>query len=125
MLSEGVSSLPVDVLPWAVAGLAYGTLSAFLNKYLPAEKKKWMPSSIAISLGLLLGPYLPMAMLLGCLLDLAIKARWPVVHDEMGVPVASGMIAGEGLAGILQGVFGLVKVKAGGISMAGCYGFPC
>eukprot|EP00500_Bicosoecida_sp_ms1_P002481 CAMPEP_0203807002 /NCGR_PEP_ID=MMETSP0115-20131106/820_1 /ASSEMBLY_ACC=CAM_ASM_000227 /TAXON_ID=33651 /ORGANISM="Bicosoecid sp, Strain ms1" /LENGTH=768 /DNA_ID=CAMNT_0050715669 /DNA_START=41 /DNA_END=2343 /DNA_ORIENTATION=- len=119
VLSTGVSALPTHVLPFAAVGLGYGTLSAYLNRYLPPDKKKWFPSSIAISLGLLLGPYLPLAMLMGCLLDIVLKRRFPERHEEMGVPIASGMIAGEGLAGIVQGVFGLLNVRQGGITMAG------
>ena len=41
------------------------------------------------------------------------------------VPVASGMIAGEGLAGILQGIMGVAGVTQGALTTAGCFGFPC
>ena len=84
-----------------------------------------VPSSVALSLGLVLGPYIPLGFLFGSVFFLAWSKRSPASYQRLGIPIASGMIAGEGLAGILQGVLGIADVRAGFISTAGCYGFPC
>ena len=62
-------------------------------------------------------------MLVGCVLFLWWEKRRPEQYDEIGIAIASGMVAGEGLAGILQGVFGVLNVQP--LTNAGCYGFPC
>lgn len=170
-LSDGIHSLPNGVIPFTIAGLVYGTVAAVLRKFLPQRFAVYIPSSIALSLGILLGPSIPLAFLLGALmfryclriyvymcvcvlrtyslcmclfrnicavfghfcyarLSCFVSCRlwlhkYPDMYRDLGVPIASGMIAGEGLAGIAQGLLGLASVEQGSGSMAGCYGYPC
>ena len=88
---------------------------------------RFTPSSSGVSLGLLLGPYIPLAMLVGCAVLTAATSRFKsqAAAQAVLVPIAAGMIAGEGLAGIVQAFLGLLKVPQGLISSVGCYGFPC
>ncbi|MDR3739056.1 MAG: OPT/YSL family transporter [Terracidiphilus sp.] len=122
LLSNGLHSLPPGVLGPCIAGLVYGTCAAVARKCLPPRFAAWVPSSVALALGVLIGPAIPFAFLLGSLLFGALSKRG---GGQWVVPVASGMIAGEGLAGIVQGVAGVCGSTAGALSLVGCYGFPC
>ncbi len=53
------------------------------------------------------------------------QRRFPTSFEDIGESVASGMVAGEGLAGVVQGMLGVVGVDQGAWSLAGCYGYPC
>ena len=116
VLSEGLDALPPKVLPVVVFAIVYaafvqvqrarggggGAARRFLggcaaaswqiaNKFwVPKEKKVWVPSTVAVSLGLLLGPYLPLAMLFGCVLFMWWEKRRPEQYEEIGIAIASG-----------------------------------
>jgi uncharacterized oligopeptide transporter (OPT) family protein len=125
LLSEGISALPPGVIPFTIFGLVYGAVAAVLKKVLAPRFVKYIPSSIALALGILLGPALSLDFFLGAVGFWWWQHRFPSSYTEFGIPIASGMIAGEGLAGILQGIFGIAGLEQGAGTLAGCYGFPC
>jgi uncharacterized oligopeptide transporter (OPT) family protein len=125
LLSEGVGALPRGVVPFTIVGLVYGAVAAVLKKLLAPRFVKYIPSSIALALGILLGPALSIDFFLGAVGFWWWQKRFPSSYTDFGIPIASGMIAGEGLAGILQGIFGIVGLEQGAGTLAGCYGFPC
>ncbi len=50
-----------------------------------------MPSAVSVSLGLVLGPYIPLAMVFGAVFFQAWEKRFPNAYERLGVAVASGM----------------------------------
>lgn len=124
VLAEGFDALPHGVMPFAIGGLVYGAVMALAQRLAPAYAR-WTPSSSGVSLGLLLGPYIPLSMLIGCAVFTALEKRFK--NDDKAktvlVVVTAGMIAGEGMAGIMQAALGVANIPQGQI---GCYGgFPC
>jgi hypothetical protein len=95
VLSEGISALPHGVLPFTLVGLAYGAVAALLRAKLPKHYAayvlapsldregrscaclssplpslcRYIPSTVAIALGIVLGPPVPLAMLSGALVS--------------------------------------------------------
>jgi len=100
LLANGVESLH----PWArwgiVVGGAIGIVLPLLEMALP-KYKKWMPSATGLGLALVIPCFNSVSMFLGALIAyLWTKRR--VEHAERYVtPVASGIIAGESLLGVV------------------------
>jgi uncharacterized oligopeptide transporter (OPT) family protein len=94
--------------PWYVnaifAGLAIGGVLVVLERLVPKEQRKWVPSATGLGLGFILPFYYPFAMFLG-----ALAAWWWTKNrrksaDEFLVPVAAGLIAGISLMGVLAAI---------------------
>merc|ERR1712080_519616 len=82
VLSTGLSALPPHVLPFVVAGLVYGAITAVAAVMAPDRVKKLIPSSSGVSLGLMLGPYIPGSMVLGCLIFSWLGKRWYACKEK-------------------------------------------
>ncbi|HRZ78664.1 MAG TPA: OPT/YSL family transporter, partial [bacterium] len=98
LLSEGVSSLHISIR-WAIlAGAVVGVLIPLTEKYLP-KIARFVPSAMGIGLAFTIPFSSCFAMFLGALIVLVLswkKKDW----EEQIVPAASGLIAGESLAGV-------------------------
>ena len=80
-------------------GLTAGVVLVLLERALP-KHKKWIPSATGVGLGFLLPFQQVLQMLLGALIAAILEARKGRVKDLV-VPVASGMIAGESIVGVV------------------------
>ena len=94
--------------PWYVnaifAGLAVGAVLVTLERVVPKQHRKWVPSATGLGLGFILPFYYPLAMFIG-----ALGAWWWNKNrrksaDEFLVPVAAGLIAGISLMGVLAAI---------------------
>jgi uncharacterized oligopeptide transporter (OPT) family protein len=81
-------------------GLAAGVALVLLERALP-RYKKWLPSPTGIGLGLILPFYQPLSMFTGALLAALAGRRKGSRAAELVVPVASGLIAGESIVGVV------------------------
>ena len=68
--------------------------------YLP-KTKKYLPSATGIGLGLLLPFSVPLSFLIGALLASAIGRLKPKTAERFVIPIASGIIAGESIIGVI------------------------
>jgi uncharacterized oligopeptide transporter (OPT) family protein len=80
-------------------GLGVGAILVLLEKALP-KHKKYLPSATGIGLGMILPFYYPLSMFIGAAVAAIAEARGGKVKD-MVIPVASGLIAGESLVGVV------------------------
>jgi OPT family oligopeptide transporter len=98
VLTKGVDSLPksaqLAILIGAAIGIALPLIETFL---VPKKYRKYMPSAMGIGLAFIL----PFANSLAFTLGATIAWVWSKIHKKsqegFNVPVASGLIAGEGL----------------------------
>ncbi len=81
-------------------GLALGTVMILMEMALP-KAKKWLPSATGIGLGLILPFQYPFSMLIGAVIAWAWTSRSSEHADDYLVPVASGVIAGVSILGVL------------------------
>jgi uncharacterized oligopeptide transporter (OPT) family protein len=101
VMTHGIGSLhPVAraLLPW---GAVVGAVLGIAEVLVPPSRRRWVPSSVGLGLGLLLPFFFPLAMFLGAVaaaVITAIDARWA---ERYLVPIAAGGIAGEGVVGVL------------------------
>jgi len=80
-------------------GLIAGAVLVLLEKALP-KYKKYLPSPMGIGLGLILPFYNPLSMFIGALAAAVAEKRGGKAK-ELIIPVASGLIAGESIIGVI------------------------
>jgi OPT family oligopeptide transporter len=111
MLGNGVSSLPVSAR-WAVlAGGLLGIFMVLLEKYKPVVKK-FLPSPTGLGLGFTLPFYNSLGMFIGAVITWFYVRKNPSRQEDIVIPVSSGLIAGESLAGVFVAVLTAVGVIA-------------
>jgi uncharacterized oligopeptide transporter (OPT) family protein len=71
-----------------------------LERALPRHKK-WLPSPTGVGLGMILPFYQPLSMFTGALLAALAGRRKGSRMAELVVPIASGLIAGESIVGVV------------------------
>lgn len=100
-LSQGLSALaPVKVWSIAVGG-ALGVALVLLPYALPKRLHAWVPSASAFGLAWVFDWYYGLLFLVGALLAEGLKRRSPRAAEEYTFPVASGVIAGGSLMGVV------------------------
>ncbi|MDB4997861.1 MAG: Oligopeptide transporter, family [Myxococcaceae bacterium] len=83
-----------------VIGMIIGTVLALAEIGLP-KYKKWLPSPTGLALGFILPFYSPLAMFIGAVLAEIVTRADKKTADRYIIPMASGVIAGESILGVL------------------------
>lgn len=105
-LSQGLSSVPVSAL-WAVGiGGLVGILAAILEH---RRGPAWLPSMPALGLAMVIPASLSMTMFLGSLVAKLLERCYPSLSTRFLIAAASGLIAGESLAGVAQALLGIMR----------------
>jgi len=78
---------------------------------IPALKGK-LPSGLAFGIAFIVPAYYSLAMFLGCMIFIAWKRKHPAKAERLGFSIASGLIAGEGLMGIVVAILTLLGFSA-------------
>jgi uncharacterized oligopeptide transporter (OPT) family protein len=84
-----------------VVGLALGVVLALIERYAPARLRRFVPSATGIGLGMILPFYIFFAMFLGALFAHLVERFNRGWADRYSIAVASGLIAGESIIGVL------------------------
>lgn len=97
---KGISALPPGAV-WAiiVAGAA-GIILAVLEKTLPTHAKVWVPSPASLGLAFVIPAYNSLSFFIGSSLALALSKFIPQWSARFVIVLASGVLAGESLAGV-------------------------
>jgi OPT family oligopeptide transporter len=100
VLAQGVESLH----PWArwgmAVGAAIGVVLPLLELAFP-KYKKWIPSAMGVGLALVIPCFNSISMFIGAVIAAIFSAVRKDSAEKYTVPVASGIIAGESLLGVL------------------------
>lgn len=99
--SDGISALPSSAQTAIGVGLALGVLLALLERFAPKGVRAWLPSPSGIGIAMVIPGSNCIAMFLGSAIAEAIRRKNAKTADNYVVPVASGLIAGESLMGIV------------------------
>jgi uncharacterized oligopeptide transporter (OPT) family protein len=81
-------------------GLVAGVVLVLLERALP-KYKKWLPSATGVGLGLILPFYQGLSMFLGAAVAAIAERKKEGRVAQLVVPVASGLIAGESIVGVV------------------------
>ncbi|MBL8604752.1 MAG: OPT/YSL family transporter [Myxococcales bacterium] len=101
LLKDGPQNLPQFALTAIVVGASVGAVLAVLEELAPRRVKQWLPSATGLGIGMVLDLNDSLAMLVGALVALYLQKRHKALAERYIVSVSSGMVAGEGLMGIV------------------------
>jgi len=110
LLAEGFGALPPGAVGAVIAGLIFGSALPILRKLVPSVGK-YLPSALAFGIAFIVPALYSVAMFIGALLFMLWKARSPDAANKLAFAVASGLIAGEGLMGVLVALLQLFGVQ--------------
>ncbi|KAH9937937.1 OPT oligopeptide transporter [Amylocystis lapponica] len=104
-LSSGVTAL--------VLGGFTGVITLVKYRFFAVQYHRWFPNWNAVGIAMILGPSnaYPMAMLFGSILALTWRRYWFAAYSMYCYAVAAGMIAGEGLGGIVNAILQIAGVS--------------
>lgn len=100
LFSQGVGAMPPGSLEALAVGGALGIVLAVLEKLLPKRAAAFVPSPASLGLSFTLQAYTSLSIFLGTLLGMALRRFAPGFSERFLVAIASGVIAGESLAGV-------------------------
>ncbi|MDQ5979471.1 MAG: hypothetical protein QG602_2445 [Verrucomicrobiota bacterium] len=99
--SGGIAALHPSSKAAIVVGLILGVALSLFEKFAPRKLRPVLPSASGLGIAMVIPGSNCIAMFLGAAVAEWIRRKWPVLADQTVVPVASGLIAGESLMGIL------------------------
>jgi len=108
----GMGSLHPSAKQAVVVGLVLGVVLAFVEKFAPKKIKAWIPSPSGIGMAMVVPGANSIAMFLGAASAEGLRRYRPKAAEKIVVPVASGLIAGESLMGIVIAVLVVMGVVA-------------
>lgn len=103
VLTGGFDKLPDYALMFMLIGAAVGIVITLGETYLPGGRK-WLPSATGLGIGMMVPAFVVFAMVLGGI----VMTIWVRVNkssaEKLGMPLASGLIAGEAVMAIVMSV---------------------
>ena len=102
LLSRGIGSLDPSARWALVGGGLTGIVLPVVERLLPPRLRRFVPSPMGLGLAFVIPFWNTLAMFLGSLLAESMRIASQRVGDRYIVPVASGIIAGESLMGVLM-----------------------
>ncbi len=109
ILSKGLDALPPHSLNAVIGAVIVGVVLSLLKKV--DLIKPWLPSGLAMGIAFIVPAYYSVAMFIGAMFLVLWNKRNPINCAALGFAVASGLVAGEGLMGIVTAAFTLLGIK--------------
>jgi uncharacterized oligopeptide transporter (OPT) family protein len=110
--SGGVSALHPSIRTAIIAGLGLGVALALFEKFAPKKLRHLLPSPAGVGIAMVIPGSNCIAMFLGAAGAEWMRRKHPVLAEKTVVPIASGLIAGESLMGILIAMLVVAGVLA-------------
>ena len=110
LLANGVHALHPTAQVGILVGGLVGIVLPLLEKKLPAKTRRFMPSATGLGLSMVIPFFNSLGMFIGALMALLLEKFRPKVASSYIVPVASGIIAGESIMGIIIALLTATKI---------------
>jgi len=110
----GIEAMPPGALPAILIAGSVGVVLAVAEKTLPEHVKRWVPSPAAAGVAFVIPAWNSISMFAGALVALGLARFFPRWSERFLVVLASGMIAGESLAGVGVAIERVVANATGG-----------
>jgi len=104
LLANGLDSLPEGALIAVIAGAVVGAALPIVRSLLPDKAKGWVPSGLAMGIAFIVPAYYAILMFIGSMFLVVWKKVSPAGAAAMAFAVASGLVAGEGLMGVVRAI---------------------
>ncbi|HEY6572847.1 MAG TPA: OPT family oligopeptide transporter, partial [Candidatus Eisenbacteria bacterium] len=112
LLSKGVGSLHPTARIGLLVGSIVGIILPLLELRFPRQKK-YIPAATGLGIAFTINGFNSIMMFLGALAVLWLSKNKPTIHEEYTVPVASGIIAGESLMGVVIALLTVAGILGG------------
>lgn len=109
LLSQGFDALPPMATYAVAAGLAFGIFMSVLNKHGPKAIRPYLPSGLAFGIAFIVPAYYAVAMFLGSMVLVIWRKTNLSSAKKLSFAVASGLVAGEGLMGVITSIVDFIK----------------
>jgi uncharacterized oligopeptide transporter (OPT) family protein len=110
LLAQGLDALPPMALYAVIGGFLVGMAGPIVKKLVPEKYKVWVPSTLAVGISFIVPAYYGVAMFVGAMILVAWRKLNPKQCAALSFAVASGLVAGEGLAGIPKALLVMLGV---------------
>ena len=111
---DGISSMHPTHQAAIGVGLAAGAIMVVAEQLAPASVKRWLPSSTGVGLGMILPFQYPLSMFAGAVVTAVWTRANAKSSDDYVVPVASGIIAGVSIVGVVVAMVNNLVLGGGG-----------
>jgi putative OPT family oligopeptide transporter len=108
VLSKGLGTLPPNAVWAALGGLVFGAGLPIIRKLAP-RTAPYLPSGLAFGIAFIVQAYFSLTMFLGAVALLLWQARNKEAVNRFLFAVTSGLIAGEGLGGIINAILKMLE----------------
>lgn len=108
LLTKGFDSLPTHSEKAVIIAAICGVILSLLK--MNDKIKPYIPSALAMGISFIIPAYYSIAMFIGCLLFMLWGKISPENSKTLGFSVASGLVAGEGLMGIVTALLTFFKI---------------
>ena len=103
-MTGGFGNMGSEIKLAIALGLAVGTLLTILEKVAPKRAKPFIPSPNGLGIAMIIPGSNSIAMFIGATVAEVLRRKRRQLSDAYVVPVASGLIAGESLMGVLVAI---------------------
>ncbi len=103
LLSKGLSALPLSARWGLLWGAIFGIVVTLVERKFP-KLRNYLPSPTAMGIAFVIPAFNSVSMFVGALIAYLLEKRKPELSENFTVPVASGLIAGESIMGILVAI---------------------
>jgi len=110
LFMKGADALPQGAIEGMIIGAAAGVLLAVMEKLMPEKSRNFVPSATSLGLAFVIPANSSMALFCGAMVAWAAGKAFPDWSTRFLVIIASGIIAGESLSGV---VLALVAILTG------------
>ncbi len=108
LLTQGLDALPPQVGAAVAFGAAFGALLPILRRS-PALAR-YLPSGLAVGIAFIVQAYYSLVIFFGAMVLVGWRRANPAGAKRLSFAVASGLVAGEGLFGIVKAAMTLLEV---------------
>jgi uncharacterized oligopeptide transporter (OPT) family protein len=108
VLARGFDALPPHAIPAVLMGVVFGALLPILRRIKPIAP--YVPSGLAFGIAFIVQAYYSAIIFVGAMVLVLWRLRSSVSAKRLSFAVASGLVAGEGLFGVLKAAMTLIGV---------------
>eukprot|EP00927_Polykrikos_kofoidii_P039462 TRINITY_DN33843_c0_g3_i1.p1 TRINITY_DN33843_c0_g3~~TRINITY_DN33843_c0_g3_i1.p1 ORF type:complete len:270 (-),score=44.61 TRINITY_DN33843_c0_g3_i1:94-849(-) len=112
LTQSGGDALPSTAFVWAAAFGVIGLILALLEGLGSPRVRRYVPSGIALGIGMYLTPDWTLLRFIGGLVDLIWRSRSPMSHRKHSLMIATGFVFGDGVMSIVALVLKSFHVPA-------------
>ncbi|KAJ1536185.1 hypothetical protein HK096_000262 [Nowakowskiella sp. JEL0078] len=112
MLVSGIDKTIPSSSAYTCLAAAIGAVAFTFYKFVPGKYREYLPNLNAIGIAFVNPqPYIGLAMLLGAIVNIIWKKRSPATNALFLCAIASGLVAGEGIGGIVEALYTLAGLN--------------